>query len=53
MLNPLHLLSLLTETPGTDEEYSWLLATELRHAQEVINDFHKAHLNKPRPLASL
>ena len=38
---------------GTDEETSWLLATELGHAQEVVDDFHKAYLNKPGPLASL
>jgi hypothetical protein len=38
---------------GTEEESSWLLAMELGHAQEVIDDFHKAYPNKPRPLASL
>jgi hypothetical protein len=37
---------------GTDEESSWLLAMELGHAQEVIDDFHKAYPNKPGPLAS-
>ena len=25
---------------GTDEETSWLLADELRHASELIHDFH-------------
>jgi hypothetical protein len=38
---------------GTDEGSSWLLATELGYAQEVIDDFHKAYPNKPGPLASL
>jgi hypothetical protein len=38
---------------GTDEESSWLLATDLGHAQEVIDDVYKAYPNKPRPLASL
>jgi hypothetical protein len=37
---------------GTDEESSWLLATELGHAQEVVDDFHKAYLNKPGPFTS-
>jgi hypothetical protein len=38
---------------GTDEESSWLLATELGHAQEVVDNFHKAYPNKPGPLTSL
>jgi hypothetical protein len=38
---------------GTDEESSWLLATELGHTQEIVDDFHKAYPNKPGPLASL
>ena len=33
---------------GTDEETSWVLATELEHAQEVITDFHAWYPSKPR-----
>jgi hypothetical protein len=36
---------------GTNEEMSWVLATELRHASEIIHDFHWAHLSKPGPLS--
>ena len=32
---------------GTDKEYSWLPATELEHAKDLISDFHSAYLNKP------
>ena len=35
---------------GTDEETSWLLASELRHASEVISDFHLTYPSKPGPL---
>jgi hypothetical protein len=38
---------------GTDEETSWLLATELGHATEIVTDFHDAYPDKPRPLGSL
>jgi hypothetical protein len=38
---------------GTDEEYSWILATELAHASEVVADFHAAYPDKPGPLSSL
>ena len=38
---------------GTDEETSWILASELGHASELIMDFHKAYPAKPRPLSSL
>jgi len=34
---------------GTDEENSWLPATELEHAQELLSDFHAQYLNKPGP----
>ena len=34
---------------GTNEETSWLLASELGHALEVISDFHQAYPEKPRP----
>ena len=32
---------------GTDEENSWLLATELSHTQELVSDFHTCYPNKP------
>ena len=35
---------------GTDEENSWLPATELDHAQELVTKFHMCYLHKPRPL---
>ena len=38
---------------GTDEEMSWILATELTHAPEILTDFHVAYPAKPGPLASL
>ena len=38
---------------GTDEETSWILATELGHAQELVADFHRAYPDKPGPLAEL
>ena len=34
---------------GTEEESSWLPATEL-HANELLRDFHTAYLKKPGPL---
>ena len=34
---------------GTDEETSWLPASELGHASEVVLDFHQAYPEKPRP----
>src|SRR5215471_17330539 len=36
---------------GTDEETSWILATELGHASELVADFHTAYPEKPGPLA--
>ena len=38
---------------GTDEETSWILASELGHASELVVDFHKAYPAKPSPLSSL
>ena len=38
---------------GTDEETSWLLASELPHTSELISDFHQAYPNKPRPMSTL
>jgi hypothetical protein len=35
---------------GTDEEHSWLPATELKHAQELLLDFHAQYLWKPGSL---
>jgi hypothetical protein len=37
---------------GTDEETSWLPATELEHATELIMDFHLSYPHKPRPTPS-
>ena len=38
---------------GTDEETSWILATELGHAVDIVTDFHTQYPSKPGPLASL
>src|ERR1700678_550080 len=38
---------------GTDEEYSWLPASELDHASGLISDFHSASPDKPGPLSRL
>ena len=38
---------------GTNEETSWILASELGHASELVVDFHKAYPAKPGPLSSL
>ena len=35
---------------GMDEENSWLPATELDHAQEIVSDFHAHYPRKPGPL---
>ena len=37
---------------GTDEETSWLLATELAHASDLVTDFHSAYPDKPGPLGT-
>ena len=34
---------------GTDEEFSWLSAPELDHANELVHDFHRKYLLKPGP----
>ncbi|KIL54336.1 hypothetical protein M378DRAFT_92762, partial [Amanita muscaria Koide BX008] len=34
---------------GTDEETSWVLATELDHASEAVFDFHEKYPHKPKP----
>ena len=38
---------------NTDEEFSWLPATELEHAKDLISDFHSAYPDKPGPLLNL
>ena len=38
---------------GTDEETSWLPATELDHASELVSDFHTSYPHKPGPLSHL
>ena len=38
---------------GTDEETSWIPATELGHASEVVSKFHLRYPNKPGPLPNL
>ena len=38
---------------NTDEEFSWLPATELEHAKELTSDFHSAYPDKPGPLSNL
>jgi len=34
----------------TDNDSKWLPATELKHAKELLNDFHLKYLSKPGPL---
>ena len=38
---------------GTDEETSWLLATELDHVSKLLSDFHQKYPTKPSPLSNL
>jgi len=38
---------------NTDEEFSWLPATELEHAKDLISDFHSAYPDKPGPLSRM
>jgi ''chromo'' (CHRromatin Organisation MOdifier) domain. len=38
---------------GTDEETSWILATELGNASEIVDDFHTKYPEKPGPLSRL
>ena len=35
---------------NTNEEFSWLPATELEHAKDLISDFHSAYAAKPGPI---
>lgn len=34
---------------GTDEETSWLIATELDHAVDLVSDFHSRYPGRPGP----
>ena len=36
---------------GTDEETSWILASELGHASELVTEFHAKYPTKPGPLS--
>ena len=38
---------------NTDEKLSWLPATELEHADELISNFHSAYPQKPSPISKL
>jgi hypothetical protein len=38
---------------GTDEENSWVLATELENAADAVSDFHDKYPLKPGPLNAL
>jgi hypothetical protein len=38
---------------GTDEETSWMLASELGNASEVVSAFHRSYPSKPGPLSAL
>ena len=37
---------------GMDKETSWLPASEIPHASELISDFHHAYPGKPGPLST-
>jgi hypothetical protein len=38
---------------GTNEETSWIPANELRHASEIVSEFHLRYPSKPGPLPNL
>jgi Chromo (CHRromatin Organisation MOdifier) domain len=38
---------------GTNEETSWVPANKLRHASEIVSEFHLRYPNKPSPLSNL
>ena len=38
---------------NTDEERSWISATELDHASDIVADFHKSYPDKPGPVSAL
>lgn len=37
----------------TNEEFTWVLATELEHTLEAVSDFHLQYSDKPGPLFAL
>ena len=38
---------------GTDEETSWILASELGNTSKLVEEFHWAYPHKPRPLSNM
>jgi len=38
---------------GTDEETSWIFTSELRHASQLVGDFHSEYPAKSGPLSNL
>ena len=38
---------------NTNEEFSWLPATELENAKDLISDYHSAYPGKPGPSLNL
>ena len=38
---------------GTNEETSWILASELGNASELVEEFHQAYPHKPGPLSNM
>ena len=42
-----------TRYTGTNKETSWILASELENAPDLVSDFHQAYLAKPGPLGQL
>ena len=42
-----------TSYEGTDEETSWILASELGHASKLIAEFHTKYPAKPGSLSKL
>ena len=38
---------------GTNEETSWILASELGNTSELVEEFHQAYPHKPRPLFNM
>ena len=42
-----------TRYANTDKETSWILASELENASELVSDFHQSYLAKPGPLRQL
>src|SRR6201999_2250816 len=38
---------------NTEDEFSWMPATELNHASDLISNFHSAYPTKPGPLSAL